>query len=347
MAHEIDLSNDKENMAYVGELPWHGLGKQLTADAGIDTWKREAGMDWSILTSPVIYEVPVAVDEEESAKEEYSEKFEQMTMDERVLFFRSDNHAALSVVSNNFKIVQPSEILEFYRDLVADAGFSLETAGCLFGGRKFWALAKCGESARIMGQDEIKPYLLLASACDGSMATVAHYTSVRVVCNNTLRMAVGADGNKAKIRVPHNASFDHSAVKLDLGVAKDSWEQFIHNANRLASTKIDRDTAIDMVAKQLKKEWLNQEGGAQERDEMLQASIPLRRIIQLFDGAAKGAEFASAKGTAWGLVNAVTEYYDHEAGNKADRNRSFERAHLTDRANFKVNFANELLAMVG
>src|SRR6202044_3294118 len=102
---------------------------------------------------------------------------------------------------DNFKIVQPGAVLEFFRDLTAAAGFTLETAGTLFGGKRFWALAAIGETASIADPaDKMKGYLLLSTACDGSMATEARYTTVRVVCNNTLSSARSAG---AKVRVTH------------------------------------------------------------------------------------------------------------------------------------------------
>ena len=55
MAHEIDMSNGQANMAYVGETPWHGLGQQLKAGASIETWRKAAGMDFAIYTSPVAF----------------------------------------------------------------------------------------------------------------------------------------------------------------------------------------------------------------------------------------------------------------------------------------------------
>lgn len=329
MAHELDIQDGQAAMAYVGQKPWHGLGQELTEGADLETWKVQAGMNWEIKVSDVLYNVPG-----QSAP---------MIMPDRRLFYRSDNNSALSVVSGNFKIVQPGQTIEFYRDLVETAGFQLETAGCLFGGRKFWALAKAGSSIRIMGQDEIKPYLLLASACDGSMATCAHFTSVRVVCNNTLRMSIGSNGQKATVRVPHHAEFNPERVKVQLGIISEVWESFGENITLLAKTKLHRDDAIDLVAAELKAEWRAQ-GSSEDREERMQESLALRSIIRLFDGAAKGAEFKSANGTAWGLLNAVTEYYDHEAGSKTgDRSRAFERAHLTDHANLKVRMANSLL----
>lgn len=331
MAHEIDMSNDRANMAYVGSVPWHGLGRQLTEDADLATWRVEAGMAWMVGQSDLSYKA--------------AGNDTPLFFPDRKVLYRSDTTAALGVVSNEYKIVHPGEVMEFFRDLIADQGFKMETAGCLFGGRKFWALARTGEGVRIMGQDEVKPYLLMASSCDGSMATAVHLTSVRVVCNNTLRMSIGAEGQKARIRVPHSANFEADSVKQQLGLVAGAWENFLGNIQLLAKFKIDRDTAIQIVADELKAEWNDKEGNAMAQDAMLEASSVLRRIVALYDGAALGSDYRAAKGTAWGLVNAVTQYFDHEAGGKGDKSRAFERAHLTDRAKFKTNVADKLLAL--
>lgn len=96
------------------------------------------------------------------------------------------------MVSQRYKVVQPREVLEFYRDLSEVAGFELETAGVLKAGRRFWALARTGKSTALKGNDTVHGYLLLATSCDGTLATMAIPTSVRVVCNNTLAVACKA-----------------------------------------------------------------------------------------------------------------------------------------------------------
>lgn len=330
MAHELDMSNGQANMAFVGVVPWHGLGQRLTEDADLETWKREAGMNWQVNKSLLVFK-------DQTGMEHF--------FPDRCVLYRSDNKVALGVVSNDYRIVHPGEVMEFFRDLIEGHGFKMETAGCLFGGRKFWALARTGESVRIMGQDEVKPYLLMASSCDGSMATAVHLTSVRVVCNNTLRMSIGADASRAMIRVPHSANFEAESVKQQLGIVGDAWENFIGNIQLLAKFKIDRDQAIQIVADELKAEWKDKDGNDMEQDAMLEASTVLRRIIKLYDSDSLGNDFRSSKGTAWGLVNAVTQYFDHEAGGRGDKSRAFERAHLTDRAKLKTNIADRLLAL--
>lgn len=318
-----------EKMAYVGEVPWHGLGNELTPDADLDTWIEQAGMDWHVKGSRLIYNT------KHGAKQ----------FENRMVLYRSDNEAPLGVVADDYKIVHPHDVMEFYRDLISDQGFEMQTAGVLFNGRKFWALARIGDSVKLKGIDEVVPYLLMATSCDGSMATVVHPTSVRVVCNNTLRMAIGPHAKEAKIKVPHSSQFEADAVKAQLGLLGDAWENFIGEMRVLADLKLNREEAIQIVADALKASWKNQEGEDMRPDEMLDSSKLLKRIVTLYDGEGLGAEFESAKGTGWGLVNAISQYTDNEAGLGADRSRAFERAHLTDRAGLKVKVADRLLAM--
>lgn len=172
MAHLV------ETMAYAGATPWHGLGNQLTQNQPIEVWQREAGMDWQILESPVHFKSEVA-----------GHLGAIHSFPEQKVLFRSDTKAPLSVVSQRYHTVQPREVLEFYRDLTEVSGYELETAGVLKGGRKFWALARTGQGAALKGNDQVNGYLLLATSCDGTLATTVTPTTVRVVCNNTLTIA--------------------------------------------------------------------------------------------------------------------------------------------------------------
>jgi phage/plasmid-like protein (TIGR03299 family) len=115
-----------------------------------------------------------------------------MPYEEQRVLYRSDTHAPLSVVSQRFQEVQPKEILEFYRDLTEQSGFELETAGVLKGGKKFWALARTGQSS--FKRQGCQQWLYsTGNACDGTLATTAQFTSIRVVCNNTWRLPYVAE----------------------------------------------------------------------------------------------------------------------------------------------------------
>jgi phage/plasmid-like protein (TIGR03299 family) len=280
-------------MAYIGAEPWHGLGNRLPARQPIEVWQSAAGMDWRIEETPVRYITEHAGNLGSI----------QAFPDQKVLY-RSDTQDALSVVSQRYQVVQPREVLEFYRDLTEVSGYELETAGVLKGGRKFWALARTGQSAILKGSDTVNGYLLLATSCDGTLATTATPTTIRVVCNNTLAIAV--KGAAQAIKVPHSTRFDAQAVKQQLGVAVSQWDGFMYRMRMLAERKVKSHEAIHYFLRVLCDVQPGTELPA------LANERALKRVQALYDGLGKGAELAAAKGTAWGLLSAVTEYVDHE-----------------------------------
>ncbi|GAA6135185.1 hypothetical protein NBRC116188_19750 [Oceaniserpentilla sp. 4NH20-0058] len=164
------MSHQIETMAYKGSTPWHGLGNHLPANQPIEIWAKQAGMDWKIRQSPVRF-----------ITGQSDVLGEIKSFEDKKVLYRSDTNTALSVVGNRYKVVQPREILRFYRDLNEQAGFELETAGVLKEGKKIWALARTGQSGSLRGNAVSNGYVLLATACDGSMATTAQFTSIRVV----------------------------------------------------------------------------------------------------------------------------------------------------------------------
>lgn len=290
MAHLV------QTMAYTNATPWHGLGNSLPAKQPIEVWAEAAGMNWSIESSPVRYIT-------ESAGHLGSIR----SFDDQKVLYRSDTAEALSVVSNRYQVVQPMEILEFYRDLADISGYELETAGVLKSGRKLWALAKTGQSATLKGADTVNGYLLLATSCDGSMATTATPTTVRVVCNNTLAIALNGAANAVKVR--HSTKFDPQAVKKELGIAVSQWDSFMYRMKTLAERKVKSHEAMSYFLKVLCEG--QEPGNASAKPAGLMNERALKTVQTLFDGHGKGAELSAAKDTAWGLLNAVTEYVDH------------------------------------
>ena len=300
MAHELATKSD---MAYVGIEPWHQLGNKLPPKQPIEVWQKAANMNWQIKQSDVLF----------NAQNDDGNLLNLRTNPDATVLYRSDNFMPLSVVSKRYKVVQPKEVLEFYRDLVSVGGYELESAGILRGGKKLWALAKTGQETMLAGGDRVKAYLLLASSCDGSLATIAQFTSVRVVCSNTLQLAVGQ--SKGQIRVPHSTTFNASEVKQELGIGLSSWDTFMANIKSMSNRPINKFEAMSYLVNVL--------GDA----DLPLNSQPNQKAIQtvygLYTGAGKGSELASAKGTAWGILNGVTEYVDshrraHSQDNRLD-----------------------------
>lgn len=282
-----------QQMAYVGQTPWHELGNQLPAKQPIEVWAEKAGMDWTICETPVRY-----------MTEQAGSLGSIMTFDDQKVLFRSDTKAALSVVGGRYQIVQPREVLEFYRDLTEVSGFELETAGVLKAGRKFWALARTGKQTALKGNDVVNGYILLATSCDGSLATTATPTTVRVVCNNTLTIAL--QGATSAVKVPHSTVFDAQAVKKQLGIAVSGWDAFMYRCKTLAERKVKTHESMNFFLKVLC------QTDAHADQAQLTNERALKKVQELYEGKGRGAELTAAKGTAWGLLCAVTEFVDHE-----------------------------------
>lgn len=312
-----------EQMAYVGETPWHGLGNALTPRQPLEVWAEQAGMAFQILETPVRYMA-------ESAGALGS----IMSFDDQKVLYRSDTKAPLSVVSNRYQVVQPREILEFYRDLTEISGFELETAGVLKAGKKVWALARTGQSGVLKGNDTVNGYLLLATACDGTLATTAQFTSIRVVCNNTLAIAL-ANGSNA-VKVPHSTLFDPQAVKQQLGVSVSSWDGFMYRMRTLSERKVKTHEAMNYFLRVFTDPENTASGLTNER--------AIQKVQALYDGKGQGAELSSAKGTTWGLLNAVTEFVDHQ---RRARNQDYrlDSAWFGQGAGIKKKALDEALKM--
>ncbi|HAV3581947.1 DUF932 domain-containing protein [Acinetobacter baumannii] len=328
MAHQI------ETMAFVGQTPWHGLGNQLSPHRPIEVWAKQAGMDWRIESSNVSY----------MAKNARGQSIIMPYEEQRVLY-RSDTHAPLSVVSQRYQEVQPKEILEFYRDLTEQSGFELETAGVLKGGKKFWALARTGQSAALKGKDVSNGYVLLATACDGTLATTAQFTSIRVVCNNTLAIALrGQNSSAGVVKVPHSTKFDAEKIKQQLGISVRGWDEHMYEMKQLSQRKVTQQEAaayFDAVFNNTTMSTTDQEESiiqyylkAASMDKKSNCkSEPngraMSKAMEMFNGQGRGAELSSAKDTAYGLLCSITEFCDHER-------RAMSRDHRLNSAWFGI-----------
>lgn len=293
MSHELHSVSGKTSMAYVGAVPWHGLGQSLTSGASIETWIKEAGMDYELLSSKVAYKTA----DNKTA-----------IFPNRQVLFRSDDGAPLGLVGDTYKVVQPREVIEFFRSLADDHGFELETAGVLFGGKKYWALAKTPSAFKIGKKDEVKGHLMLATACDGSMSTIAKYVATRVVCNNTIQIALGEGGPVVKTR--HNAEFKADEVKTELGLFDAGWEKFKTQTLALSKRKMSQAEAVSYLIRLM---------GDESKPVEEQPHVDTMKVIadKFVTGNYIGHELSGD--SAWGLVNCVTEYVDWQRGRGQDR----------------------------
>ena len=166
---EIIMAANIENMFYVRETPWHGLGKRVNEALNSKAALTEAGLDWNVIQEPIYTETKELI-------EGYKANV------------RDTDRQVLGVVTDRYKIVQNEEAFAFTDELLGE-GVRYETAGSLQGGRKVWLLAHLPHEYIISGE-RISPYLVFFNSHDGSGAIKAAITPIRVVCQNTLNLAL-------------------------------------------------------------------------------------------------------------------------------------------------------------
>jgi phage/plasmid-like protein (TIGR03299 family) len=321
MAHEIDFTTGLPAVAYTGDVPWHGFGQPMPEDQTLDEWRIAAGLNWDVVPRRVMYNPGP-----EYVLKEY---------DTRKILVRSDNRAPLSCVSNIFKIVQPAEVLKFFESLIEKSGFKMCTAGSLRGGRRIWAMAEAGEGFEIDG-DRVDPYLLLATAYDGTFSTTAKFTTIRTVCNNTLEFGLKHLGHGGCIKIPHNQEFNPVDVKVELGL-EEAWGKFRDNVVALTGHSVTKQEAIDY--------FLTVCGVTEDEAADGKQLSNVKKLISIYERG-PGAKLTTSENTLWGCVNAVTYLADHGRRSK-DNGTRFDSAAFGSGAVMKNAAFNRAVAMAG
>jgi phage/plasmid-like protein (TIGR03299 family) len=305
-----------ETMTYVGEVPWHGLGNKVEEGTDLDDFRRSAGLDWEVQKTPVLYG---------NGLHTFKDKF---------VLNRTTDNKPYAVVTNRYKPVQPKEIFEFFRELLDLHGMKMHTAGALNDGGKIWALATTGDSAFIRGLDQVKAHLLLCTSYDLTLSTTAQFVSERVVCNNTLNVALKESGG-GRIVIPHMSDFNADAVKERMGIGKEQWSAFTSSLEILAKLRVDTTKASQVMRNVFKIPDVAVEGTPNMSH--------VCNIINLFTQERfKGADLAGQ--TAWGLLNATTEYVDWHKRARNQNNR-INSAWFGEGANIKDATFNELMEL--
>ena len=301
MAHELTMNRitGLVEMGYAAGVDrWHGLGNEwLSTD---DTTARiaKAGMAWTAKRSRV----------------RYGEGPAQRVVNDQHVLFRSDTKDPLGIVSDKYQIVQPREALEFFDSLLPD-GYEMKTAGTLYGGKKFWAAASIGAESSIgCKEDSMEGFLTFSSSLDGSASSEVFESSICVVCDNTLRMAL--DGKRKSIKISHRSAFDDAHVKSQLGLTQGAFAKMVSAARKLAALPLADQAAQDFFA-----DLLITEVDANPDRIKEGKHVGFNKILALFGGEGKGSQLPGRAGTAWGAVNAVTEYVDQHVKSANSENR--------------------------
>lgn len=312
MAHNIDMTNGRANVAYLGSRNdvWHRLGQEMTPGQSIEEWAAAAGLNWhavkvqavAVLAGGGFSHLPST----EVLREVEGQKF----------VVRSDNGQPLGYVSDQYQPVQPLETLEWFKHYIeVDDRFQLDAAGSLKKGEIIWATAKFRDSLDVVGDAHVAR-LLMTTTFDGSGATVNKGTMTRVICNNTLDAALGSD-RKAVIRTRHSTRFDADRVRKELAAVISGFGQYKAMAEAMVAVDMSKEDVSQFF-----KAILDIPFDAKRED------ISGRKMNQfqaLKDSYHATVQEGTKQLTGWAALNAVTRYVDHSrttrGGESADEAR--------------------------
>ncbi|MEI6291932.1 MAG: DUF932 domain-containing protein, partial [Chloroflexota bacterium] len=192
MPHNLftDPITGQTAMMYVGITPWHSLGTKLNNPPKSDDAIISAGLDWRVEKYPLVAKTP-------HGNIEINDRFAVMRED----FKDRPQPHFFAIVSKDYEPLQNIEAFQFFDDIVGRKEAIYETAGALGSGERVWILAKLPESIRVVGDDICDKYLLLSNSHDGKSSVQIKFTPIRVVCQNTLTMALS---HGTTVRIPHN-----------------------------------------------------------------------------------------------------------------------------------------------
>jgi phage/plasmid-like protein (TIGR03299 family) len=287
-----------ESMMYAGRVPWHGIGTAVQTEVTAANALERAGLNWAVELQPIFAGGGLV----------------QVPVDCSRATVRASDQKVLGVVGNRYVPVQNTDAFTFFDELVGSGQAIYHTAGALDGGRRIWVLAKLPGDLIVGGQrDQVERYLLLVNSHDGSSALRMLMTPIRVVCQNTLNLALrqGA-GEGIAIRHTASATARTDEARRALGIATGYYDEFEAEANLLANARYG-DADMRRLVETL---------FPQDADEVSTRTRNLRdRVTALFT---EGLGHAQIRGTAWAALNAVAEFTDHHratrSGDLASRN---------------------------
>lgn len=288
MSHELEHVNGVAQMAYFGETPWHGHGVKIPGDATPQMALEKAGIDWTvekIQASVTIGDKEVYID--------------------RAALVRSSDNKILDTVSNDWNPVQNHEAFDFFNEFIAAGDMRMETAGSLKGGQIVWGLAKVNESFELFKGDRVNAYLLFSNFHKYGFSTDVRFTPIRVVCNNTITLALNSDVERM-VKISHRRQFNPDDVKAMLGIATEKLATYKEMASFLGSKRAKNEDIVEYFTR------IFPVTGSNPQKEVSKNATLAMDILH----TQPGSEFA--EGSWWQNFNAVSYITDHLHGRSAD-----------------------------
>ena len=293
MAHNVEMIDGKAQMAYAGEVPWHGLGTAVSNDLTPQQMQEKAGLDWTV------------------QKEELTTASGAVVEGKQALVRSSDNKV-LDVVGNGWNPVQNSEAFEFFSEYVLAGDMEMHTAGSLKEGQLTWALAKVKDSFTILGEDQVDSYLLFSNPHQYGKSIDVRFTPIRVVCNNTLTLSLGQKVANS-VSLNHRTAFNPDSVKETLGIAHEKFAEYKEAAEFLSSKRFTVESLVQYYSEVFPRTYQGKKEVTVQSVEDLTTNA--KKAYEVLE-TQPGAEFG--EGTWWQALNSVTYLTDHKMGREAD-----------------------------
>lgn len=300
MAHEIEGNK----AFFVGQKAWHGIGHVLN-----DAPTTEEA--WRMAYPHTLFKLDV-----EAKIIGNDGSVHTMPCNLTKAIFRDDGKE-LGSVGADFELVQPWEVFKQFEPLIDKGLIKLEAGGSLRDGRQMWALGKVqGCESDILPGDPIEGYMLMATGFEGSMRVFGGLKNERVVCANTLEMALNEKERSTDIKLKHtkNVRYKLNAATDLIGQTIDNFKKSVEQYRFLANKRLNHIEQMDVITRTFltDKELKDPEEVSERKSNIV------KEVIDLLD-TQKGLELVpAARGTAWQAYNAVTEYTTHRYGRNED-----------------------------
>ncbi len=291
------MTHRVETMAYAGEVPWHGLGLPVSNDLSTDEMMNAAGCNWKVISRPLFFK---AINQK------------SIKVPGKSALVRETDLKVMSVISNDWNPVQNDEAFSFFKEFVQAGSMKMHTAGSLKEGQMVWALAKINQSFSLFkGKDVVESHLLFSNPHEYGKSVDIRFTPIRVVCNNTLSLALGKKAD-LKVTMNHRAKFDAEKVKEALGIAASHLDKYKDVAQFLAARKFKKESVLEYFTELFppSKKDLNKD---QDNDNKLSRAATLS-----YEALDKQPGHELGEGTWWSAFNSVTYNIDHVLGHKPE-----------------------------
>tara|TARA_R100001530_G_scaffold16121_1_gene14252 strand:+ start:242 stop:1198 length:957 start_codon:yes stop_codon:yes gene_type:complete len=292
------MTANVETMAYAGEKPWHGIGTQVSEELMPMEMLKSAKLDWKVLKKNVYFE--------------NDGRYIQADTRNHVLV-RSDNNKVLGPAGPEYVPFQNEEVIDFYTKFCEAGHMTMETMGSLNEGRHVFALAKLKDYFVVKGKDKVDAYLLISHPHEWGKADKFLFTPIRVVCQNTLTMALGKKGQS--YRVPHIQPFT-TDIKLKveeaLGICSEQLKELKVRAEHLVGVQYSEKKLQEYVAKLYQPELI-----AKKEKNLLGNFRPIAQDV--YTAVQRQPRIKESHGTWWEAFNGVTWYIDHESGREQEK----------------------------